>query len=166
MCCATTSLGMGMAKNSKHIAKWYYYWVFFIYHISENLFFRCRVPIFFTGKHVNMNKTLPVCPNDIIKEIMEKNYDTDCSDSIPCEHTKYQIKEFNWQPGNSHTSILSLEYSQEFGENQNTYVSVDEQTLISKIGGLIGITFGLAGLNIMPLMNYVFNYMIALAANV
>ena len=111
-----------------------------------------------------MNRTLPVCPNDVIKKIMTRNFETNCTRSNPCRHTKFQIKEYHQRSGTPHISILSLEYPQEFGEYQHTYVSVDEQTLISKMGGLIGIAFGWAGLSIVPIMNYALEYLVVLAA--
>ena len=106
-----------------------------------------------------MNRTLPVCPNNVTKEIMTRNFETNCTGSNPCQHTKFQIKEYHQRSGTPYISILSLEYPQEFGEYQHTYVSVDEQTLISKMGGLIGIAFGWAGLSIVPILNFALEYL-------
>ena len=105
-----------------------------------------------------MNKTLPVCSNSVIKEIMSRKFKTNCKSSNPCKTTKYEIKEYHQSPYTGPTSILSLEYSEEFGEYQHTYVSVNEQTLISKLGGLIGIAFGWAGLSILPFFNFILDF--------
>ena len=112
----------------------------------------CQIPIFYSGKHLDDYEDLlylSSCNNSVIMEaILLSEEDFGCSKSFPCEHTDYSIGRFNEEFIHSPNS-QTLRYFRfsfwQYVEYHQSYVSVNEQTLIGKIGGIIGILLGWSG---------------------
>jgi hypothetical protein len=99
----------------------------------------------------NKPSSLPNCSGDVVLEILSRNYSSGCSHSMPFYHKEYDIVEEYHHYDDSllaDESMVYLRYnSDHLEEHQNSFIRVDEQTLIGHIGGLFGITLGWSSLD-------------------
>ena len=113
--------------------------------------YQCNLPLFFNFTDELGEKEFPACNHSSTVNIMDRTFFTDCSDSIPCVYTKYRQLKLT-------KSIEELEfrefhlYVEDTEEHQSSYISVDAQALIAQVGGILGIFFGLSGLNLVEVM--------------
>ena len=116
--------------------------------------YKCHIPIFFSGKHME-NKdilSLPICNNNATLEMVTfSDQSLNCQKSVPCEHTDYTLE-------GTHYSIqgnpkLTLTQNQEHFESYQSSISVDTQTLIGQVGGIMGITLGWSGMSLIELID-------------
>ena len=69
---------------------------------------------------------------------------------FPCEHTEYETT--------LHEDIFtekygfSVAYSEDTEHFQNSIISVNEQTLIGQVGGILGILFGWSGMTLVDMI--------------
>ena len=114
--------------------------------------YNCHIPIFFSGRHME-NKdilSLPTCNNSIMLE-MATFSDKNCLRSVPCEHTDYTLGGVHWSiQGNPK---LTLTQNQDHFESYKSSISVDTQTLIGQVGGIVGITLGWSGMSMIELID-------------
>ena len=68
----------------------------------------------------------------------------------PCEHTEYEITLLEDSFVESHS--ISVEYSEDTEHFQDSIISVNEQTLIGQVGGIIGILFGWSGMTLVDMV--------------
>ena len=118
--------------------------------------YQCHLPIVLNFTDELGEKKIPACNHSTTVNIMDQNFFTDCSGSIPCVYTKYrQLKltkshlHFRTWQGEFREFQLYVEDTE---EHQSSYISVDAQALIAQVGGILGIFFGLSGLNLVEVM--------------
>ena len=86
-------------------------------------------------------------------EILLKTFPSNCNDWFPCEHTEYEI--ILHEDTFTETYGFSLGYKHDTEDHQNSWISVDEQTLIGQVGGMLGILFGWSGMTIVDMINQI-----------
>ena len=111
--------------------------------------YKCQVPIFYTGKHLDFyNATLPTCNNSVIETILDKSeHESTCLQSVPCKHTDYSIDGafLLKKVQDCSYSRFRLTYKQLYQENYNSYIAVELGDFIGEVGGILGITVGWSG---------------------
>ena len=68
----------------------------------------------------------------------------------PCEHTKYETTLYEEIFLEAYS--FSVGYSEDIEHIQNSIISVDEQTLIGQVGGILGILFGWSGMTLVDMI--------------
>ena len=111
--------------------------------------YNCQIPIFFSGKHME-NKailSLPTCNNSVTLEMVTfSDKSLKCQRSVPCEHTDYTLEGAYWSyQGNPKLTLTQI---QEHFESYQSSITVDTQTLIGQVGGILGITLGWSGMSL------------------
>ena len=115
--------------------------------------YNCQVPVFFTGKHLDDFKNLPKCNMSVTKDMLLSPLQNTCSQSVPCEHTDYSIDgAFPLESVDDCSySRFRLTYRQLVQEHYKSYIAVGKQTLIGKVGGILGITVGWSGITLLEM---------------
>ena len=113
--------------------------------------YQCHLPIVSNFPDEIGEKKFPVCNHSSTVNIMDRTFFTDCSDSIPCVYTKYRQLKLTKSIAEWEFREFQL-YVEDTEEHQSSYISVDAQTLIAQVGGILGIFFGLSGLNLVEVM--------------
>ena len=80
---------------------------------------------------------------------------------MPCHHKEYDIVEEYHHFDETlldDESMVYLRYNPDhLEEHQNSFLMVDEQTLIGRIGGLFGITLGCSGVLLIGVIQRILN---------
>ena len=96
--------------------------------------------------------SLPICNNNATLEMVtfsDKSHN--CQRSVPCEQNDYTLEGAHWSiQGNPK---LTLTQNQEHFESYQSSISVDTQTLIGQVGGIMGITLGWSGMSLIELID-------------
>ena len=92
------------------------------------------------------------CDNHITEEILLRKFPSQCRHLYPCEHSEYEIILFENSFTDNYT--FSLGFKQDMEDHQNSRISVDEQTLIGQVGGILGILFGWSGMTLVEMFDY------------
>ena len=116
---------------------------------------KCLVTLYFAKSNL-----LP-CDKLTTREILMKHlytdhpkqYESNCGHLFPCQHTGYDILLFESSLNETGTEI-SLGFKQDRGDHQYSRISVDEQTLIGQVGGILGILFGWSGMTLVEMFEY------------
>ena len=82
-----------------------------------------------------------------------KQFESNCGHLYPCQHTGYDIVLFESSFSETGTEI-SLGFKQDTENHQCSRISVDEQTLIGQVGGILGILFGWSGMTLVEMFDY------------
>lgn len=113
--------------------------------------FNCKVSFLQFGHHLDKYipgySKLPLCKQQVLKSALDVfvNGTSDCKDVKACKNTIYSVKDrVDDLPEDENRTMLVLAYSTFQVEHYQTYISYDFQSLISEIGGLMGMTLGLA----------------------
>lgn len=120
--------------------------------------FKCKIPLFYTGRHLNEiigYDKLPPCTQKetLIKsiEILRKARDWSMKTRPrACKSVKFTLTERsydldeNYADGCNNCTFLMIQYSNFQVEHFTTYISYDLQSLIAEMGGLLGMTVGLS----------------------
>ena len=105
--------------------------------------------------------SLPNCTGDVVLKILSRNYSSGCSHSMPCYHKEYDIvEEYHHYDETllADESMVYLQYNPDhLEEHQNSFIRVDDQTLIGHIGGLFGITLGWSGVLLTGVIQHILN---------
>ena len=128
---------------------------------------QCQMPIFYTGKHLDDLglSELPICNKTSILKGLLLDKAPSCSNSVPCEHTEYSIDadfsndEHYDLTGYVHKKSFSLIYNLPLTEHYRSSVKVTEQTLIGSFGGILGITLGWSGYDIVGIIDGIVSYL-------
>ena len=123
--------------------------------------YQCHLPIFLNFTDELGESKIQACNHSSTINTMDRNFNSDCSGSIPCVYTKYRqlkltkshLKFRTWQHENADMEFREFQlYVEDTEEHQSSYISVDAQALIAQVGGILGIFFGLSGLNLVEVM--------------
>lgn len=125
--------------------------------VAEKL--NCKVPFLNFGPHLSKflsnYSTLPNCEITKTEEALDLffNIMEQCKGVKACQNTIYSIQEkvFDNTEGNG-LAGMNIEFSTFQVKHYTTYISYDVQSLIAEIGGLMGMTLGLAFSSIGDLM--------------
>jgi hypothetical protein len=127
--------------------------------------YQCKMPIFYNG--ASSTKDSPICSNDKILAILFRNFSQSrrCSQSVPCEYTKYEAKqwvnvEFSFL-GDNPSKIEIIFNGPIMEEHYISSISIDDQTLIGQVGGLLGILLGWSGMTLLEIINPLFERVFA-----
>lgn len=111
------------------------------------------MPFFYTGHHLNHfipgYSELPVCSDaNIMHQALEvvldtDKYSNDCLHAYPCQKFKFEIESMPQK-----SKYFTLAYADLEVEHYISYISYDTQSLISELGGVVGMFLGLSGVSI------------------
>ena len=98
----------------------------------------------------NLNTTLTILQ---AKDQLKFN----CPRLVPCEYTLYEViqDKILYEEGKSYFSIGFKDHQV---EEHLSYLKVDEQTLISQIGGIFGINLGWSFGSLLELLDFILNF--------
>ena len=85
-------------------------------------------------------------------EILSRTFPSNCDNWFPCDQTEYEI--ISHEDTFNEIFGFSLGYKQDTEDHQNSWISVDEQTLIGQVGGILGILFGWSGMTLVDMIDY------------
>lgn len=100
-----------------------------------------------------MKSTLPPCNDSVTIESLSRTFPSNCGEWETCERTEYEI--ISHEETYIETSGFSVGYKQDIEDHQNSWISVDEQTLIGQVGGILGILFGWSGMTLVDMIGYI-----------
>ena len=98
-------------------------------------------------------------------EILNKEYISNCSNLAPCEQIMYELESEYEMPLPLETgeAVYGIVLKHDTEEHQSTGIIMDEQSLLSQIGGISGITLGWCGMTlaefITPILNMIYGMM-------
>ena len=82
-----------------------------------------------------------VCNNEVTLELLNMEIQPRCLSSIPCDHMEFYVDGEYPRPNLHGETVLSFTI-QDNQEHLISYVTVDCQTMMAQIGGILGITIG------------------------
>jgi hypothetical protein len=96
-----------------------------------------------------------LCNSSVHRKVMETKWETwmrHCYSKQACNQTKYQMQPLrvHWPQYADYTSI-NVKYVDPIVEFNIDSISYDEQSMISEIGGTLGLTIGWSGFSIVSL---------------
>ena len=82
-----------------------------------------------------------------------------CSAESACKTTKYlaSLQEFDTD---RNVSAVLIAYENQEVEHYTTFINYSFLSLISEIGGILGLTLGVSALSMMNFMENIFNYVV------
>lgn len=122
--------------------------------IAEN--YNCKTPSWFSGQYLNQfiggYAFLPTCNETMIDEDLWNlvyqarylNYFDECEHAALCNQTKFSVHVKETSGG----SWLDLTFGNMEVEHYITYISYDTLSLISEVGGVLGMFLGISGISI------------------
>ena len=113
---------------------------------------KCQIPFFKIG-HNFIRENISYCDKKLYFDAIQtwNNLNAlDCPDQISCNYTNYFL-EVEDISGQKFATVI-YEYKQHIIEYHTSYISYDIQSLISEVGGTLGLTLGLSGLSIVDIM--------------
>ena len=128
--------------------------------------YNCSTPILYSGNHLdhlNLHLLKP-CNRSVILEALKMETDSNCRNLWPCSYLDFFIdRDIPTQTiteiANSgrFVSTLRIIFNEPVTEIYNSFISVNEQTLIGQVGGIMGITLGWSGLTLIDLIEPTLN---------
>ncbi len=83
---------------------------------------------------------------------------------VPCEFTSFEVYDGS-HFYNGHETKLILTYSTDEEEQEVSYVTIQEASLIGQVGGILGITMGWSFLDLMSIVEQFFSALVSMIAN-
>lgn len=128
--------------------------------------FNCRLSFLQGSNHLQKFipgfSELPFCNPEIIGKVLNMSCtecDEQCNNTKACSSTLYRVKqtpiEISWIPDDllrNNTTLLAFEFSSFQVEHYISYISYDFLSLVAELGGLMGMTLGIAFSSIGDLM--------------
>ena len=109
----------------------------------------CYIPVLENRNWIR-DDNLKICDNNITIKVFDalfkKESRLECPDIPPCEDTKIII--LNIEQGDAESSEISIKYGDPTVEIHASEISYDFQSMISEIGGTLGLTLGASGLSV------------------
>jgi len=97
------------------------------------------------------------CSHEVVKEVVGKLRKSEfCNPEAACKTTKYlaSLQEFDTTKKVSKVQIM---YEDQEVEHYTTFINYGSLSLISEIGGILGLTLGISALSMMTYIEKVFN---------
>ena len=109
----------------------------------------CQVRFLYSGRHLDelLDKNGTFCNETITRDILGEHFDVHCALLPQCEETKYAYTVAEYKNFGNYTGI-EIRYQDIEVENHISYLNYNFQTLISEIGGTLGLTLGASALTI------------------
>jgi hypothetical protein len=118
--------------------------------------FNCKLPLLYSGKHldryVSGYSNLPQCQNKstLLQALTFKASASVCqADVIACNRVKFSIVDTKKEHLNQEKlTVFGIRFEDIEVEHFISYISYDLQSLISELGGVLGMFLGLSGLSL------------------
>ena len=108
--------------------------------------FGCSIPILYTGEHLNnfIPKDRSYCSYDITLEALDfyLNEGGNCSTTQTCESVRFAALYNVEKTWTENKTLMYVVFENPEVEHHECYISYDVISLISEIGGLLGLTLG------------------------
>ena len=126
--------------------------------------YNCQIPIMNSGPHLDVLELTKLlhCNKSVILEMISMTVMDlkSCPASLrPCDHTEYSIDEL--YPSNHYLqrqTSFRISYSQTHTEHYESKIKVDEEALIGKIGGLLGIMLGFSFIRLVDMFDQIWDF--------
>ena len=118
--------------------------------------FGCKVDFLYSGHHLEKQENVRKCSHNQTLTILQAQHQQrfNCPRLVPCEHTSYEVLQDKIQP-KENQAYFSIGFKDDMVEKQLSYLKVDEQTLISQIGGIFGINLGWSFGTLLELLEFI-----------
>ena len=119
--------------------------------------FNCHVPFLYSGYHLEtyFKRALVNCTDDDLKTIMEfwESEKTSCKLGQMCYTEKYSflVEKFDISYRSNKSEVL-VSLKENLVKHRETYVNYNFQSLVSEIGGILGITLGASAFSLVQVL--------------
>ena len=127
--------------------------------------FKCQINFALDGLHLkslrNANAGLPNCTRDQVMEIYHRVFWNDsvrhlCPKVQACSQTSFNLALMQYDRTDNRSKV-TLAFQDPIVETIIESISYDMQSLISEVGGVLGLTLGLSGISLANLLSFIIN---------